>query len=396
MRKSGDEKKGTASKLVLNKKYLTQIARNSLFNGFIGLDEIVLVMAEDASYSDILYGLWSGFQCNLRSPVEDFDVESERESVEVYSKGNAAGRTRLWFDLLHRWAGLGVQGVRSGLADIKLLPLYKFDTSSGELRKSQYLGREVGVDYVRLEDLKGYLDDLKLPSPSRLFPSLASGEFISPDNVFRKDGDGWYICFAGKGFRLRNLTGLEYLWQLLGAPNQPIHASSLATMKIDPLAISATDGSEKTRESINKMAMGRLTSSDEPPGRTPLDKENLTDSSSIDRNYTGRTDTQTKNKFKLRLRQVEEQLRECNNPEDRLVLKEEKKDLYKTVNPFARPISSESDQKSRKSISNAIRRVYEKIGGPNPELKTYLERHIKLGNICYYHPDVSNPIFWKF
>jgi hypothetical protein len=277
-----------------------------------------------------------------------------------------------------------------------------------------------------LEDLKEYLEKIDIPLPERLFPSLSSDDFTSPENIFRQEGDGWYVCFAGKGFRFKNITGFKYIHLLLDRPNQLLYASDLVNMKIHPSAMPATDGSEETRESIDKMAKTKFSPEEEEneeegwredevqdgkqdkkydedlasmqsckgkKAGTLLNREGLRVSSSIDRNYRI-IDSQTKDIYRFRLQQIEEQLEGGNNPEVSLALKEEKARLEEEVNRFARTVSSGSDEKARKNVSEACRRAYKEIGKHNPSLQGYLRRHIKLGNGCMYQPDPSHPISW--
>lgn len=369
-----EEKKSTSQELVLNKTDLDQIAKNALIDGFIGLDHLIYIMAEDKHYSDILYRLWKGFQCNLRGP----------EEVDVDFEAGSAGRIRLWFDLLYRWCGMGVRGVRDGLADIKLLPLYKVDAFTGQLRKVIYPGREAGVDYVRLEDLKKYLENIKLLLPERLFSQIGPDEIISPDNIFRPKGSNWEISFEDKRFFLNDSIGLKYIHMLLSHPNQGFSSSTLVNIKVNPSVLAATDGSESTQETIQKMARGRL-------GRD--EEEGLKASLSFDRNYKN-IDKENKEIYQLRIQEIEEELESCNVPDRCLELEGEKKFLKKEINQFARPISSRSDDKSRKAVSNAIKRAYKEIGKHGSNLEQYLRRHIKLGGTCTYQPETSRPILW--
>jgi len=145
-------------KSAINKAGLNKIANEARRNGFIALDNLYLIMAEDESYGDVLCQLWNFFQCG-------------RRSTRVIDGNSEASRIGLWFDLLHRWCGFGL--LSEGLEAVRLLPLFK-NTMTG-LRKVTYIGHEKGPYFVKLKDLKEYLESIQkehkisLPLPKMLF-----------------------------------------------------------------------------------------------------------------------------------------------------------------------------------------------------------------------------------
>jgi tetratricopeptide (TPR) repeat protein len=75
------------------------------------------------------------------------------------------------------------------------------------------------------------LDDVRQAAADFGMPGLlrrVDGIRLAPPNVFRRDGDGWHIAYAGKEIRLRDVKGLADLATLLFAPGQEVPAATLA------------------------------------------------------------------------------------------------------------------------------------------------------------------------
>lgn len=142
-----------------------RIADEALSYGFIGLGDLVYLLAADEQYQDFLLSLWKKYQCDVRGPLSP-DVSIPRTRVGV------------WQAILFRWAHGMVGGIRDGLRPIPYLPLHCFDVKTGKYEKrdsKDFIELRVnGSEYISLEDLGKYLTDVvRLPLPRNLFPGAS-------------------------------------------------------------------------------------------------------------------------------------------------------------------------------------------------------------------------------
>jgi tetratricopeptide (TPR) repeat protein len=75
-----------------------------------------------------------------------------------------------------------------------------------------------------LDDVRQAADELGIHGLLRRVDEIR----LPPANVFRRDGDGWQISFAGKDIRLRHVKGLGDIAALLRAEGREVPAISLA------------------------------------------------------------------------------------------------------------------------------------------------------------------------
>jgi hypothetical protein len=444
-------------KSVLGKAYLHRIARDARRNGFIALDELYLILAEAEVYSDILYWLWRDFQCNWRPPIspelldQSFSLKrathylqlSRRKIQELIGSGevpffytgeeiffsgkdletyvkksyevyvdNEEGRIILWRDLVYRWAGLGITRNKK---PILLLPLFKTDGLTGKLREVKYPGQEEGVDYVKLQDLKEYLEsiqkeyEIRLPLPKRLFDEDVHEEKIEIPaddrdatssqmqikeaenakeaeraNLFRKKGDVWEIAFEGSDiFFVNDAIGLKYIHLLLGRPGDPISAVEMAQMG-------------RWEQNHDSAEYDGMTSDQLKTGG--LRKANL------DSSLKEKTDEKTRARdekdrvlFQSRLEEIEEHISETNTPEINFQLKEERELFLEKLNQRKQSAKIKDEYKNpRSAVTMAIARAIKQINEHLPALAEYLDQTIKTGEACLYHPLAEKLIDWNF
>lgn len=53
---------------------------------------------------------------------------------------------------------------------------------------------------------------------------------LSHENLFRREGEYWTVCYRGRVLRLKNMRGLEYIAFLLGQPGKEVHALDLSAL----------------------------------------------------------------------------------------------------------------------------------------------------------------------
>jgi hypothetical protein len=203
------------------------------------------------------------------------------------------------------------------------------------------------------------------------------------ENIFRKNGDIWEIAFQGsKIFHLSDSIGLKYIQFLLGRPNQTVPSITLTQMdRIDPGTIQPTKGDHR----IDYNQMGR----DELEEKEIMKKDRPGSSCDTIISPKGLLE------YKKRLREIEEELNTTDNPEEKVLLEEEKKEIEKQLKDQKTSIIIDS-KKPRQAVGKAISEAKQKIEQHSPELKKYLDQTVKTGNKCIYHLIVEKPITWTF
>ena len=190
--------------------------------------------------------------------------------------------------------------------------------------------------------------------------------------MFRHEGDYWAIEFDGLGFRLRDAKGLRHLSRILGAPGRELHALDLTRLE------SPTRGVRMVSE----------------PG---LVADGQGDSGPL-------IDDEARAAYRTRLRELPEEITEAeswNDPERLARLQDESDALtHELAAAFGlggRPRSSGSAaERSRVSVTRAIRASLERITEHNALLGAHLEATVRTGTFCSYTPDPRVPILWQF
>jgi tetratricopeptide (TPR) repeat protein len=214
------------------------------------------------------------------------------------------------------------------------------------------LERRIGVDGER-------------PTTTSAAPPLATA-------TFRHEGDYWAIEFDGLGFRLRDAKGLRHLSRMLGAPGRELHALELTRLE------SPTRGVPMVAE------QGRVGGGQGDGG--PL------------------IDDEARAAYRTRLRELKEEITEAeswNDPERLARLQDESDALtHELAAAFGlggRPRSSGSAaERSRVSVTRAIRASLERITEHNAPLGAHLEATVRTGTFCSYNPDPRVAINWRF
>lgn len=139
----------------------SKYAEKAIRLGYVALDELPFIMADDEVYISYLPDLWKEYLSGFKR---------EMAKIETFQ-----GRYLVWQELLYNWAFGIIRGAISRRAkDIEGIPLHSFDETTRKYEEG-YIFNAVGAGpaYVKLEDLKVYLPKTikDLPRlPLRLFP----------------------------------------------------------------------------------------------------------------------------------------------------------------------------------------------------------------------------------
>ena len=219
----------------------------------------------------------------------------------------------------------------------------------------------------------------KPPEPPQL-PSI--GTPTVSENVFRKEGEIWRIAFADKSISLKDAKGLQYIAFLISHARKPFHVLDL---------IAEVEGSSSE---LDDKIYGRMS------------REQLNNDHHLSISRTGNTheilDYEATKSLKNKLNYLKEELAkaEGNNDEGWMSkLREEIEVIEKQLVNAYRPSGqlsnfTDSGDKARKRVANAITRSLKKIEKENIHLWRHLNSFIDKGFRCSYDP--PDDIEWSF
>jgi len=179
--------------------------------------------------------------------------------------------------------------------------------------------------------------------------------------LFRREGEFWTVAFQGAAFRLRDSKGLHYIAALLREPGRELHSLDLAGGPADGKAVHV--------------------GSDAGPILDP----------------------QAKAQYRARLDELEEELREAEqwNDRERVSRANEERDLLAhelaaAVGLGGRDRKAASDsERARINVTRAIKAVLDRIAEHSPDLARHFEATLRTGTFCSYVPDPSSPLRWE-
>ena len=179
--------------------------------------------------------------------------------------------------------------------------------------------------------------------------------------LFRREGEFWTVAFQGAAFRLRDSKGLHYTAALLRQPGRELHSLELAGGPSDGKA--AHVGGDAG----------------------PI------------------LDPQAKAQYRARLDELEEELREAEqwNDRERVSRVNEERELLAhelaaAVGLGGRDRKAASDsERARINVTRAIKAVLDRIAEHSPDLARHFEATLRTGTFCSYVPDPSSPLRWE-
>jgi hypothetical protein len=181
--------------------------------------------------------------------------------------------------------------------------------------------------------------------------------------VFRRDGDVWTIAYEGKGLRLRDAKGVQYIACLLRRPGEEFHCADLAA-----------GGETEPARGGDAIAIAA----------------GLGDAGD-------RLDAPARAAYRQRLQDLEAELAEATQWADAgraeklrseiEFLREELSAAY-GIGGRARKAADPSDR-ARKAVTSRIRETIARITTEHPALGLHLGNAIRTGVFCSYVPERS-------
>ena len=206
---------------------------------------------------------------------------------------------------------------------------------------------------------------------------------MTPDAVFRSEGEYWTLMFQGTVSRIKDTRGMQYLAHLLQHPGQEFSALALAADTPDLNASSLT-GINLVDE-IRDLATATVHIA------------SFTDAGEV-------LDPQAKAAYRQRLKELQSELEEAREFND--VGRVEKlqdefefvtQELVGAVGLKGRARKAASPQeRARVNVTRAIRTAITRIAEVHPSLGQHLTQTIKTGTFCSFVPDPHTPLTWQF
>jgi class 3 adenylate cyclase len=195
-------------------------------------------------------------------------------------------------------------------------------------------------------------------------------------NVFRREGEYWFIVYEGDAFRLRDAKGLRYLARLLASPGREIHALDLVAEEAEP----APAGSSRALG-----AEGAILHVAAAPGTFEV------------------LDAAARAAYRRRLAELQDDLEEAeafHDPERAARAREEMEALAAALagavglGGRSRWMGSPAER-ARQATTKALKAALGKIARYSPALGRHLASTVRTGTYCRYEPDPRLPIAWK-
>lgn len=205
------------------------------------------------------------------------------------------------------------------------------------------------------------------PSSARVPQRGAHGN----ENVFRREGDYWFIAFEGRTVRVRDMKGIRYLARLLAEPGREFHVLELVAAE--------------------NHALSALRRGVEPELAFPASS----DAGEL-------LDAEARESYRRRLAEIEEDLEQAHQfgdserteqarTERDFVLRE----LSRAFGLGGRPRRAASNsERARASVTRAVRHAMSRIGAHDHPLGEHLDHAIQTGTYCAYRPDPRLPMHW--
>jgi hypothetical protein len=192
-------------------------------------------------------------------------------------------------------------------------------------------------------------------------------------DAFRREGDTWWLAFAGSSVRLRDLKGLRYLARLLAEPGREFHVLELVALETEPA--------------------GQLRG----PSRHELRVSTSGDAGPL-------LDARAKQAYRRRLTEIEEDIAEADSMADlgRRAQAQVERDFL--IRELSRAVglggrdrrAGSASERARVSVTRAVRQALSRIRQHHVPLADHLERRVRTGAYCVYMPDPGLPVTWTF
>ncbi|MEO7513831.1 MAG: transcriptional regulator [Gemmatimonadaceae bacterium] len=192
------------------------------------------------------------------------------------------------------------------------------------------------------------------------------------EQVFRREGDYWWVVFDGAEMRIRDVKGMRYIARLLANPGREFHALDLVASE---------------HGSVREMHASTAANSEGYASRS--DAGVLLDS-------------QAKEAYRRRLAEIDDDIEQAEALQDGERSAQAQLEREFLIRELSRAVglggrdrrAGSASERARASVTRAIRHAMTRIGQHHPSLGAHLGHAIRTGTCCAYVPDPRIRVAW--
>jgi tetratricopeptide (TPR) repeat protein len=197
------------------------------------------------------------------------------------------------------------------------------------------------------------------------------------ENLFRREGEYWTVCYRGRVVRLKNMRGLEYIALLLGQPGKEVHALDLSAL------IHSGAPSALIREGMGQ-----------PSKEDRLRVARLGDAGPV-------LDAKSRSHYRSRLGALGREVREAEQLNDVLKAAAGRREMQMLARELSAGtrrgggsrLAGSYAERARINVRNNISAALRAIRRHDEELWRHLYRGVRTGTYCAYIPEAG--VDWR-
>jgi hypothetical protein len=214
--------------------------------------------------------------------------------------------------------------------------------------------------------------------------SAGNAPALASRNWLRHEGDFWLIRFDSREFRVKSVTGMNHLAQLLRNPGVEFHGLQLSAPEISAKDDHPLEDSEEDKSANSVVAQDFGDNRIELGDAGPM------------------IDPQARASYGARLKELRNDLEDSKERGDTDRAEQIREEIEALARELSRAVglggrerrASSASERARLNVTRAIRAAIEKIAKVCPELGEMLSTAVKTGTFFCYTIDSKKPVFW--
>lgn len=223
---------------------------------------------------------------------------------------------------------------------------------------------------------------LAIPEPSA--ESSDNAASLASGNWLRNEGDFWLIRFESREFRVKSVSGMNHLAQLLRNPGVEFHGLQLSAPESASKDAQPLSDSEEDKSANSAVLQDFGTSRIELGDAGPM------------------IDPQARASYGSRLKELRSDLEDSNERGDTDRAEWIREEIEAIARELSRAVglggrdrrASSASERARLNVTRAIRAAIEKISKVCPELGEMLSTAVRTGTFFCYTIDPNKPVLW--
>jgi hypothetical protein len=225
----------------------------------------------------------------------------------------------------------------------------------------------------RIEVSEKQVEQISRPAEAQTAETSLSLQEAPKENLFRREGEYWTVCYRGRVLRLKNMRGLQYIAFLLQQPGKEIHSLDLSAVTHRGVS-----------SAIVREGPGQLSTEDR------LRVARLGDAGPV-------LDAKSRSRYRNRLGSLGREVEEAERLNDVLkaaAARREMEMLARELSQGARRgggprLAGSYAERARVNVRNNISAALRAIRRHDEELWRHLYRGVRTGTYCAYIPEAG-------